>query len=88
MSSSKIPAFAAIAAAVMLLAGCETLTMSLGKKIDYKSAGTTPTLEIPPDLAAPTYDDRYQVATASGVAAQRTQARPSEVLPVPPRFTS
>ncbi|MEO8738884.1 MAG: outer membrane protein assembly factor BamC [Casimicrobiaceae bacterium] len=82
MSFSKLLALAALGATVLLLAGCETLTMSLGKKIDYKSAGTTPTLEIPPDLAAPTYDDRYQVATASGVAAQRTQAKPSEVLPV------
>jgi outer membrane protein assembly factor BamC len=77
----RILGFAAIAAAVALLAGCETLTMSLGKKIDYKSTTTTPALEIPPDLAAPTYDDRYQVATASGVAAARSQAKPTEVLP-------
>ena len=52
MSFNKILAIAAVAVTVLLLAGCETLTMSLGKKIDYKSAGTTPTLEIPPDLAA------------------------------------
>ena len=82
MSFNKILGIGAVAVTVLLLAGCETLTMSLGKKIDYKSAGTTPTLEIPPDLAPPTYDDRYQVATASGVAAQRTQVKPTEVLPV------
>jgi len=68
--------------AVALLAGCETMTMSLGKKIDYKSAGGAPALEIPPDLTAPTYDDRYQVATASGQAAARATGKPSEVLPV------
>jgi outer membrane protein assembly factor BamC len=68
--------------AVALLAGCETMTMSLGKKIDYKSAGGAPALEIPPDLTAPTYDDRYQVATASGQAAARATGKPTEVLPV------
>ena len=67
---------------VALLAGCETMTMSLGKKIEYKSSGTAPALEIPPDLTAPTYDDRYQVATASGQAAARATGKPSEVLPV------
>ena len=55
--------------AVALLAGCESMTFSLGKKIDYKSAGSAPALEVPPDLTTPTYDDRYQVTTASGVAA-------------------
>jgi len=34
-------------AVVALLAGCETMTMSLGKKIEYKSSGTAPALEIP-----------------------------------------
>jgi outer membrane protein assembly factor BamC len=67
--------------AVALLAGCETLTASLGKKIDYKSAGTAPTLEVPPDLSTPTYDDRYQVSTASGQAAAKAAGKPSEVLP-------
>ena len=52
----------------LALAGCETTT-SLGKKIDYKSVTSTPSLEIPPDLKSPTYDDRYNVSTASGLAA-------------------
>src|SRR5258706_14394580 len=65
-------------AVVALLAGCETMTMSLGKKIEYKSSGTAPALEIPPDLTAPTYDDRYQVATASGQAAAPATAQPNE----------
>ena len=69
-------------AVVALLAGCETMTMSLGKKIEYKSSASAPALEIPPDLTAPTYDDRYQVATASGQAAARATGKPSEVLPV------
>jgi outer membrane protein assembly factor BamC len=80
---SPIPMLKCVAiVAIALLAGCETMTMSLGKKIDYKSSGSAPALEIPPDLTAPTYDDRYQVATASGQAAARATGKPSDVLPV------
>ncbi len=32
-----------------------------GKKIDYKSAGTLPSLEAPPDLVLPSGDNRYAV---------------------------
>lgn len=81
------PALAAAIAAVLvaaLLSGCESMTFSLGKKIEYKSAGSAPPLEVPPDLTTPNYDDRYQVTTASGAVAARTAARPSEVLPANP----
>jgi outer membrane protein assembly factor BamC len=54
---SRAAIIAAVGAA--FLAGCETTT-SLGKKIDYKSAGSVPALEVPPDLTTPTYDDRYR----------------------------
>src|SRR3954447_7369446 len=64
------------AGALLALAGCETGT-SLGKKIDYKSVSTAPALEVPPDLATPTYDDKYNVATASGMAA-RDATRPKD----------
>ncbi len=67
---------------VALLAGCESMNMSIGKKIDYKSSGSAPSLEVPPDLTTPTYDDRYQIATASGVAAARAAGRSTELLPV------
>jgi outer membrane protein assembly factor BamC len=59
----------AVAVSALLLAGCETTT-SLGKKIDYKSVSSAPSLEIPPDLKSPAYDDRYNVSTASGLAAR------------------
>jgi outer membrane protein assembly factor BamC len=67
------------------LAGCESIG-SVGKRIDYKSASSSPSLELPPDLTTPQYDDRYSVATASGVAA-REAARPagqSDLLPTNP----
>ena len=53
-----------------LLAGCESSSLTLTKKIDYKSTTSAPALEIPPDLTTPQYDDRYTVTTASGLAAQ------------------
>jgi outer membrane protein assembly factor BamC len=69
------------AALATVLGGCETMTVSLGKKIDYKSASSAPALEIPPDLTTPTYDDRYLASTASAAAAARAAGKPSEVLP-------
>ena len=61
-------AFAVIVAATLALAGCESLSVT--KKIDYKSVTTAPALELPPDLTSPQYDDRYNVTTASGLAVQ------------------
>jgi len=58
---------AAIAAATLV--GCSTVTEVLegtGKKVDYKSAGQIPTLEIPPDLTVPTRDNRYVVPDVKG----------------------
>lgn len=44
--------------AVLTLAGCGGSFFE-SKKIDYKSAGKLPPLEIPPDLTAPNRDERY-----------------------------
>lgn len=43
-----------------LLAGCSSSFLE-GKKIDYKSAGKVPTLEVPPDLTAPASDNKFIV---------------------------
>lgn len=77
---SRAAASAVVATA--LLAGCESMSFQIGKKIDYKSSGSAPSLEVPPDLTTPTYDDRYQIATASGIAAARAAGRSTELLPV------
>ena len=76
------------------VAGCSSIGIE-SKKIDYKSASAVkvPTLEIPPDLTAPTRDDRFVVpdtggkgsATFSAYSGERGQAaaaqQPSTVLP-------
>ena len=54
----RIAATLIAASLAALLAGCETMTTSLGKKIEYKSSASAPALEIPPDLTTPAYDDR------------------------------
>jgi len=75
---------------VIALAGCSMLPES--RKIDYKSSGKVPTLEVPPDLSQVTRDDRFLVpdvsgkgsATYSAYTADRTpaaQAQNSTILP-------
>lgn len=76
----------------VLMAGCSGSIVE-SKKIEYKSAGKLPPLEIPPDLTQPTRDERYAVpdinpkgtATYSAYAGDRSgQARTTtaqEVLP-------
>lgn len=54
--------FALCAVALAALTGCQTASDLLeGRKVDYKSAGTVPPLEIPPDLTAPARDTRFTV---------------------------
>jgi outer membrane protein assembly factor BamC len=72
-----------------VVAGC---SFDLERKVDYKSAGKLPPLEVPPDLTRPGRDDRYSVpevnpsssATYSQYSAERQGARApgsTEVLP-------
>jgi outer membrane protein assembly factor BamC len=76
------------------LAGCSGSILPESKKIEYKSAGKLPPLEIPPDLTQQSRDERYTVpdvaaskgsATYSAYSVERGgQARTStaqEVLP-------
>jgi outer membrane protein assembly factor BamC len=46
--------------AAVLVAGCGTTSM-LDNKIDYRSVNRAPSLDVPPDLTTPGYDERYQV---------------------------
>ncbi len=78
-------------AGMIFLGGCSGPLIE-SKKIDYKSSGKLPPLEIPPDLTAPGRDDRYVVpetggkgsATYSAYTGERAAARDAgnrEVLP-------
>ena len=75
----------AIASLALMLGGCSSSNMSLSKRIDYKSSSSTPSLELPPDLTTPRYDDRYQVNSASGLAAQNAgKSGRGDLLPTVP----
>ena len=85
LRNNAIGAFA-IALMAVALGGCESLSgVSPSKRIDYKSVSTGPALELPPDLTTPRYDDRYQVTTATGLAAAgANKGTKSEFLPQTP----
>jgi outer membrane protein assembly factor BamC len=71
---SRFSAAAALAAAA-LLAACSTAnTLLEGKPIDYKSAGTLPSLEVPPDLTEPTNDNRYAVPAGGETTLSRYES--------------
>ncbi|MGA9395710.1 MAG: outer membrane protein assembly factor BamC [Azonexus sp.] len=78
----------------VVAAGCSSVSELIpdSKKIEYKSSGKIPTLEVPPDLSQISRDDRYAVpdaagkgtATFSAYSSDRTpasQAKNSVVLP-------
>jgi outer membrane protein assembly factor BamC len=79
----QLPLF--LASLVLLLAGCSSNNISLTKRIDYKSASSTPSLELPPDLTTPRYDDRYMVNSATGLAAANSnKSGRGDLLPTTP----
>jgi outer membrane protein assembly factor BamC len=61
----------------LLLAGCSFDDILPENKIEYKSAGKAPSLEVPPDLVRPGSDDRYAVPDVSptGITATQYQAQ-------------
>jgi outer membrane protein assembly factor BamC len=78
-----------------LLAGCSGNILPESKKIEYKSAGKLPPLEIPPDLTQPSRDERYAVpdvntrgtATFSAYSADRSgQSRTTTAQDVLPQL--
>jgi outer membrane protein assembly factor BamC len=57
----------------LTVAACGSI--SERNKIDYKSAGRLPPLEVPPDLAAPKADDRYSVPESAATYSSFSQER-------------
>lgn len=66
-----------------VLGACSSLSFELpSKKVDYKSAGKLPSLEVPPDLTRPAADDRYVVPDArKGSATYSTYTMDRELRP-------
>ncbi len=78
----KTPTYYLAGLCLLSLAGCSTIgELMEGQKIDYKSAGKLPSLEVPPDLIKPAANERYNVpetsrgtATLSGYQQTRQEA--------------
>jgi len=68
-----------------VLAALSACSMLESDKVDYKSAGTAPTLEVPPDLTRLSTESRYKAAggpvTASGYAGAQAAAPTNVVAP-------
>jgi outer membrane protein assembly factor BamC len=71
--------------AAMATSGCGIME---SKKIDYKSAGKLPTLEVPPDLTAPTGDNRYAIPDAQGSGTATLSAYSQERKAAPTASTA
>jgi outer membrane protein assembly factor BamC len=79
-----------MAFALVCLAGCSSISNVLeGDKVNYKSAGKAPTLDVPPDLTQLQRDNRYAIpetnrgiATASGFSAEQG-AKPANASSTP-----
>jgi outer membrane protein assembly factor BamC len=66
MQFSRIVQVLSCLAAGAMLGACSSFDFEMpSKKIDYKSAGKLPSLDVPPDLTRPTGDDRYVVPDAA-----------------------
>lgn len=82
----KIRVSASAAALTIGLAGCSGSLIE-SKRIDYKSAAkqqqNVPSLEVPPDLTAPTRDDRYAVPDVAprGVATYSAYSNDRQAQP-------
>ncbi len=80
----------ALSLAMLTLAGCASIGLD-NKRVDYKAAAVTvPSLEVPPDLTAPTAEDHYTISDGSAAVANYSdfakggvisQSRASSVLP-------
>ncbi len=58
------------------------------KKIDYKSSGKLPTLEVPPDLTSPTGDNRYAIPDTQGSGSATLSAYSQERKATPAGTTT
>lgn len=65
MRNNRLMSLVAAVTVLVAMGGCGSTSFLEGKKVDYKSAGKLPPLEIPPDLTSPTADNRFAVPDVS-----------------------
>ena len=77
------PAYA-IAAGLVLGACSTTTNLMEANRVDYKSSGQLPPLEIPPDLTTPVRDNRY-IVPDSGKSSATLSGKPASAVAVSSR---
>ena len=77
--SFSMLSWTAVALLIGVLAGCSGNILPESKKIEYKSAGKLPPLEIPPDLTQQSRDERYAVPDVSTSKGSATYSAYSNV---------
>jgi outer membrane protein assembly factor BamC len=71
-AASRVRCFL-IVATTLSLGGCQTVSSVFdGQRGDYRNTGRLPPLEVPPDLARPNADTRFNVPEVGGGAASAT----------------
>lgn len=60
MKQRNLLLLSSLALSMLALVGCSGSLLE-SKKIDYKSSGRLPSLEVPPDLTTPSRDERYAI---------------------------
>ncbi len=68
MKSVSTFALTALAVVAGTLAGCSTIAEYSpfeAKRVEYKAATSGPSLDVPPDLTPPKYDERFRAGTAT-----------------------
>ncbi|MBS4096117.1 MAG: outer membrane protein assembly factor BamC [Sulfuricella sp.] len=83
MNGAKFISGIILAAATLALTGCGSFSILESKKIDYKSAGKLPALEVPPDLTSLSSDDRFTVpdVTPQGSATYSSYSKDRSAQP-------
>lgn len=79
MTRAHLSRSAVALAALVLMTGCTTVFE--GDKIDYKSAGKAPPLDIPPDLSKISTETRYVAPGGASVTATGYQTQGSVAVP-------
>ncbi len=73
--------FAAVAAISVLLSACSLNPFAAKENTDYRTSARGPALDVPPDLTAPRFDDRFRPPGSVGVAGGAAGATGAVVLP-------
>lgn len=86
MNISYLSRSALVVSSVLVLSACSSMDLDVGDRIDYKNSSSINSLEVPPDLSAPSYDPTFATipggsVSAAALATGKAQQEQRAVLP-------